>query len=307
LVKKSLTGNYGNYINSPKMINDSHRKRINMSSKNFASLEKAIDILDLFNIGSIDYSAKEISAKLFLPLSTTYKYLEVLSNRQLLSKNTITKKYRLGPMVFRLGRAFTENIDFLEIAKPRLKSLAKSSSETVMITLIDGWDATCLDKIEPQRLIRLSIERGRRLPLHAGASSRILLAFQSDEFIEKYIRTQSLKPLTKNTIINPNRLRRELKTVREKGVAISDSEVDSSAKAISAPIFDADEMLVAGLTVAGPSERINDELMTSLIEQVRQVARSISYDLGFTEENLKKEGDRVLHKRRKSKVSLKSN
>lgn len=252
-----------------------------MTSKSFASVEKVLNILGLYDLETPEFSAQEICTRLSMPLSSTHKYLDILLRRRLLSRNTATKKYRLGPMVFRLGQVFSKTFDFLDLAKPHLESLAEDSSETVLLTIVEGWEATCVDKVEPQRLIKFSLELGRRLPLHAGASSRILLAFQEEPFIEEYIRTQRLELLSDNTITEPDRLGFELARIREQGFAVSDSEVDSGAKAVSAPIFDAKGMLTAGLTIAGPSERMDEAKTVHLVSAAKRTAQEISRALGF--------------------------
>ena len=130
-------------------------------------------------------------------------------------------------------------------------------------------------------MIRLGFERGRRLPLHAGASSKILLAFQNDEFMSDYVEQKGMENMTKNTFSDPNSLFAEMKYIREKGYALSDSEVDDGAKAVAAPIFDHDERLAAGLTIVGPTDRILFENRDKLIGMVTEIAQRISSEIGF--------------------------
>ncbi len=252
-----------------------------MKTKTFASLEKALDILALFDLGRTSFSAQEISDRLHIPLSTTYKYVDVLLKRGLLAKKPGSKSIGLGFTIFRLGSIFSAGFDQIDVAIPHMQSLLEKSGETIILTSIEGWNAICLERFEPQRLIKLSLERGRRLPLHAGASSKVLLAYQNSTFIDRYVKHQGLQRLTRNTITTLSKLRIELKRARENGYITSESEVDEGAAAIAAPIFDHMGQLVAGLSIAGPSERLHARSLIKIIAMVKAKALCVSKDLGY--------------------------
>lgn len=196
-------------------------------------------------------------------------------------RNQETKNYELGFIFFKLGNIVSLRMKLAEIVSPHMKSMSYQSGETVLLTVISGWEVICLDKVEAQRLIRLSLERGSSLPLHAGASSKILLAYQKKPFIDSLLRNTVLTKFTKNTITDPVQLKRELKTIRAQGFCLSDQEVDWGAKAIAAPIFDHKGEVVAGLTIAGPRERINGKKHDQLIAMVKDFAQKASHDLGY--------------------------
>jgi DNA-binding IclR family transcriptional regulator len=249
--------------------------------KSFASLEKAIDILNYFYSENQAFSAQEISGRLSIPLSTTYKYLDVLLKKGFLSKDPDTKKFFLGLTIFKMGNLVAAKIKPIDVAMRHMNDLASLSGETVTLTMVLGWDSLCVEKIESHRRIKLSVARGDTLPLHAGGSSKILLAYQEEAFVDAMIKNVALVALTENTITDPVRLKNELKLIRERGYAFSDSEVDHGATSAAAPIFDAKGRLVAGISVAGPGERINAEKARNLIEMVKESAAKISSDLGY--------------------------
>jgi DNA-binding IclR family transcriptional regulator len=94
------------------------------------------------------------------------------------------------------------------------------------------------------------------------------------------IQNVGLVALTENTITDPVRLKNELKLIRSRGFAYSDSEVDYGARAAAAPVFDSKGRMAAGITVAGPRDRINDEKVKQLINMVTECSAKISCDLG---------------------------
>jgi DNA-binding IclR family transcriptional regulator len=247
----------------------------------FASIEKVIDVLSLFNSERHEFSANEISQSLGMPISTTYKYLEILIKKGFLTKDAYTKKFSLGLTIFKMGNLVAAKIKPIEVALRHMNDLANLSGETVTLTMIHGWESLCVEKIESPRRIKLSVATGDTLPLHAGGSSKILLAYQDDAFVDAMIKNVGLVALTENTITDPDRLINELKQIRNQGFAYSDSEVDYGARSAAAPVFDSKGRLAAGIAVAGPRDRINDETAQNLIQSVIESAGKISSDLGY--------------------------
>jgi len=249
--------------------------------KAFTSLEKAIDIISLFDSEHQDFSAHDISQKLKLPLSTTYKYLDVLLKRDFLSKDKDAKKFSLGLMFFKLGNLASAKIKPVDVARPHMQTLSKISGETVTLTVVKGWESLCVEKIETPKKIQLVVERGSSIPLHAGSSQTILLAYQDESFIEAMIEKRNLTKIGDNTLTEPDRLREELASIRKQGYAFSDSAVEPGAAAIAAPIFDNEGRIAAGLSVVGPRDRIRGEHFMELVDMVKEGAGKISYDLGW--------------------------
>ena len=251
--------------------------------KPITSLEKGLDILCSFDFAHGDLSAQTISERLKLPLSTTYRYIQTLEKKGFLTKNAGANKYKLGLMLLQLGNIVASQMKMVDIVMPHMKALALLSGETVLLNVAQGWESVCIEKIDTPKLMKVSHELGSSLPLHAGASSKILLASQEDSFIDSMLQNAVLARFTENTITDPVLLKEEMNAIREQGFAFSDREVDSGARAIAAPIFDFRGKVVAGITVAGPSERIDDENKFRLIQVVKDAAKGASSDLAYSE------------------------
>jgi len=245
-----------------------------------SSLDKGLDILCCFDFEKKAQSAQSISERLNIPLSTTYRYLMTLGKRGFLVRDSGTKAFKIGFMLFKLGNIVSSQMKLVDIVLPHMKSLSSDSGETVLLTVINGREAMCLEKVETNKMIKLSLERGLCLPLHAGASSKILLAYQKESFINSMLKNTALARFTKNTITDATLLKKELKRIRKQGFAFSDQEADLGAKAIGAPIFNHKGELVAGLSIAGPKERITNKNIPKLIRLVQGAAEKASHDLG---------------------------
>jgi IclR family KDG regulon transcriptional repressor len=245
------------------------------------SLHKALDILCCFDFNQEALSAQEISERLNIPLSTTYRYLAILLERGFLARTPDTKKYELGLMLFQLGNIVSSKIKFVDIVMPHMISLSYLTGETVFLSVLNRSKAVCIEKIETNKLIKMSIERGASFPLYAASSGKLLLAHQDGYFIDSIIQKVLFTKFTDYTITDPILLKKELKDIREQGFAISDQEAELGAKSISAPIIDHKGKVIAALSIAGPSERIKSENIPPLIQMVKDAAKKASYDLTY--------------------------
>jgi IclR family transcriptional regulator, KDG regulon repressor len=243
------------------------------------SLARGLKLLECYDEKHESFNAQAFADRLELPISTVYRYLDILSEHKFLHKNPLSKKYHLGISIHRLGRLLGDESALVRVAQPFMEKLAQDSTETVFLTVLANGESVCIKTIESRQRIRLSIEEGTHQPLHAGASSRILLAYQTEAFIKKWIAANRLPRITEATICDEAEMLRVLKTTNKEGYTVSDSEVDEGSLAIAAPILDSNGKLVAGLSVAGPKTRLTSALIPNLIKAVVQTARDIGEEL----------------------------
>ncbi len=123
---------------------------------------------------------------------------------------------------------------------------------------------------------------GNRSPLYAGASSKCLLAFSPQDFIEDYLKGAELIPLTANTIADINRLGSEIAVTKKQGYAISLGERTSGLGSLSAPILNHRDMIVAALSLAIPEIRFRDPVHRDVcLQALLRTAKKISEITGY--------------------------
>jgi DNA-binding IclR family transcriptional regulator len=163
-----------------------------------------------------------------------------------------------------------------------MKELSHLTKETVLFTAVDGTKGIVLDRVESEEPIRYSLfQPGASVPLHCGASSKILMAYLPEEEWDLIIVKEGLKRYTPNTITNVNQLKAHLREIRKRGYAFSDQEVDKDVRAIAAPILNELGGLVGGLSVVGPAYRINKKKIGFFGKLVIQYAQKISKQLEY--------------------------
>jgi IclR family KDG regulon transcriptional repressor len=241
------------------------------------SLAHGLDILSLYDSSRSVFAVSEISKKLKFSQSKTYRLVRTLVQYGLLQEDHGTAKYSLGLNVLRLCLLAQQQFNISTIARPFMKELCTITKETVLLTAVNGTKGIVLERVESEEAIRYSLfQPGATIPLHAGASSKILMAYLPEEEWDYIIKAEGLKRYTPNTIIQVDKLKAHLREIRRKGYAFSDQEVDKDVRAVAAPILNGLSELVAGLSVAGPVYRINKKQISSCAKLVMQYAQKIS-------------------------------
>jgi DNA-binding IclR family transcriptional regulator len=201
-------------------------------------------------------TVNDISHELDLPLSTTYRYLRDL-RRVRLVEEVGERAYAAGPALLALALGTPLRTQLELHATPALRRLVASTGETAMLCIRVELSALVVAQIESTEPMRLSFTPGTLRPLHAGATARVLLAFEAPAVIDQVL-SQPLESYTEHTIQDPRELRHLLDEIRATGYGVSIGEVDAHATAIAAPVM-LKQRLLCSLSVTGPSARFEPD------------------------------------------------
>ena len=246
------------------------------------SLAHGIEILLLYDSSTPFLTVSEISKRLGYSQSKTYRLIRTFVKYGLIREDNGTARYSLGLNALRLGLLAQQQFNISVIARPLMKELSLLTKETVLLTAVNGTKGIVLERVESEEPIRYSLfQPGASLPLHCGASSKILMAYLREGDWDRIIATEGLKRYTPNTITQVDQLKAHLREIRKRGYAFSDQEVDRDVRAVAAPILNSMGELVAGLSIAGPAYRINKKKISSYGKLVIQYAQRISSYLEY--------------------------
>lgn len=244
------------------------------------SLNRLVDILNCFTESEPALTLTEVSRCIKLPKSTTFRFLEAMASQGLLTLDPYGKGYRLGYVLIHWGMLAQSSINLRNDALPFLRSLVDATGETAILSARYGNVSTWIEMIESRHPVRLAMKIGQPLQLHAGASSKVLIAFLPENEQDQILSEIQLNPLYKNTITNRDQLVTELKTIRERGYATSFEETDSGAMGVAAPVYDHTGHVVGGIGIAAPAVRITPERVPEIASQVVDAGRALSRRLG---------------------------
>ncbi|GID14269.1 IclR family transcriptional regulator [Actinocatenispora rupis] len=249
-----------------------------------SSLRRALSILAYVegHGGGRGVSLSDLADSLSLNKSTILRLSAPLSEAELLTRDAETGRFRLGLGALRLGQAYLSTLDLRTVAAERLRALQRAARETCHLVVYDAPDVVYIDKVENEANVRMGSRVGSRAPMSCTAVGKAILAWVDDAARETAI-AAGLPAVTPHTITDPDRLRTELRRIRERGYAVDDRENEVDVRCVAAPLFDHDDRVVGALSVSGLSSRMTPAAIRELAPRVAATGRQISHELGASD------------------------
>jgi len=214
------------------------------------ALERGLRLLACFTPSQPVWSAPDLARTLALPRSTVFRMLTTLENMGYLQRSGT--EYRLGLSVLRLGFEFLSSMDLTELGQPVIARLCGEIRYPCNIVVRDGRSIVYMAKVTPPTPLTSSVRVGTRLPAHATALGRVLLADLSLSELRTLYPEEHLEahtPKTPRTVLDLFNL---VEADRERGHVFSEGFYESSICTIAAPVRDHSGRVVAGPGAAGP-------------------------------------------------------
>ena len=249
------------------------------SNRHIEAVLKALDILDCF-VDEDSLTLKQITERTGLVRSRTMRITGTLISRGYLNFDTELGLYALGSRLMALGDSFKKNNNLIDIVRPVLKHLVKRTEESATFAIKEAGKRVVLAREEGTHAIRYTIEEGQRMPLHAGAGGKVLLAFGPKDELDEFLAERKLKQVTSDTITDPKLLKEDLSKIRKKGFSISRNEGTPGAQAVAAPVFNFSNQLVGVLSVSGPIDRFKGKNIENILKCVLEASNLLSKTFG---------------------------
>jgi IclR family acetate operon transcriptional repressor len=245
-------------------------------------LERTFAVLALFTSERREWTTTQIGRECGLPVPTTHRILSALQRHRFVVRDEVTKRFRLGPAALALGRKAEASTDLRTVALPVLQRLRAQTGETTLLTVPseNRLRAVCLERVESLQSLRLSVEPGRYVPLHAGAQQKAILAYLPEADIER-LASAPLEKLCKATIDDPARLAAELATIRRKGWASSFEETNVGVWGIAMALLDELGHAVASVGIAGPRARLQRSSISTWLDILHTGVEEIAGQVGL--------------------------
>jgi DNA-binding IclR family transcriptional regulator len=215
--------------------------------------------------------ADELGVALEMPVSTVYRYLRTLGEFGFVDRRD--GRYHVGPRLLIGSQANVSTEQLIRVADPVMQAITEASGETAVLTRRIGLSAVCLHQVESHRGLRVALEVGAALPLHAGAVARVLLADAPEEVLSALLE-QGLEPVTAETP-DAEALPALLEDTRRDGFAVSEGELVAGSVALAVPIRRPDG-IVGAIGVLGPADRCDAAWRRRVLRHLRMAAGTVA-------------------------------
>jgi IclR family pca regulon transcriptional regulator len=242
-------------------------------------LAKGLEVLRTFSRQRPHMTLSEVAAQAGLPAATARRCLNTLEELGYVARRG--RQFLLRPAVLEIGAAYLDSMEIRAVTRTKLEELALASRGSAAMAVLSGdgvvFVARASTRTEP---LRIEAQVGTRMPVHATALGKVLLAGLSPEQLAAFFERNNLPRYTDRTITDRRQLQQQLDTVAAEGYATADSEVTDGVCSIAVPVHDGSRRVVAAVnTTVHRSEASGGALVTKFLAGLRATAEAISAEV----------------------------
>ncbi len=247
------------------------------------TVDKAIDILEIFLQKDGGLSLTEISKAACLNTATVYRLVTTYAKRGYLSQSCKKGTYSLGLKMLDYNYAIRRNLKYVDFAYLSLSKISKEYNVSTFLAILDHDMLLIIEEIGTSGNLRINSPVGKRLPLYCTACGKVLLAALSEEERKAYYQRISLQSYTYSSITDIPQLEKELAKIKAEGLAYHKEEYRQGVWVAAAPIFNGSGAAIAAAAIIIPISYMgvdSVELYTTAIKgctgEISQIVSRIS-------------------------------
>ncbi|NYZ11347.1 IclR family transcriptional regulator [Azospirillum sp. RWY-5-1] len=242
-----------------------------------AAADRMLSVLEEVATAGRPVAVRDVAEALELPKPTAHRLVNTLLERGLLARSIDRRAVTVGPKLTQLALAILRSSVVQAPVRSVLRGVSSQLGETTNIGVLEGNEVVYLDRVEAEHWpLRLQFGVGSRVPLYCTAMGKLFTANLPEAQRERVISATRFLKLTNNTIMDADRLREELATIRAQGYAVDDEEFIIGVFCIAVPVRDARGRVIAGLAVQGPQARLPRERVGECLPVLREAAEQLT-------------------------------
>jgi len=243
-----------------------------------SGIDRALQVMDILTERQTPMSAYELARSVGAPVSTIYRIVDELVERDMLSR-TRSGQVWLGPRLMRYGLVYRSHIDMFAEAKSEMQALSKRTGETVQVCARDDDMMVVIAMAVGEGHFRVTSDVGTRVPLNWTASGRLLLGHLPDQERLAAFARCARPSVTGIAETDPAVLAKQSRDDFIRRLALQMGSSEYSVACIAAPIRDASGACVSTLSIVLPEQRVAQRL-DELTVEVQQAAEYVERALG---------------------------
>ncbi|MGI8392465.1 IclR family transcriptional regulator [Leucobacter sp. W1038] len=237
---------------------------------------RALSVLDTFDGAHRALSVSEIARRAGMPVATAHRLVGELCRWGAL-ESTPTQHYVVGRRLWEIALLSPRRSNIIELASPHMQDVLYETQSVVNLFVLDGTEAVLVTRISGTNVGDPLRQVGERLPLHASAAGKVLLAYGSDALRES-LRRSGLRAFTPHTIDSHEQLAAELVQVRRAGYAVTNEELGVNNFGIAVPVVEHGVTRLALGVVTKEAPRNIGIIVPVLRLAARAIARKVEAD-----------------------------
>lgn len=241
------------------------------------AIEKTLEILVSFADNERELGTVELGELTSLHKATVSRILATLLDYGMVSQNRETKKYRLGPLAYRLGASQSSQSlrSFAALSQTFVDELRDALGEMISLEVWTGNKTVVCYLAESKSSAFPRMAPSDVLQLHAPAGAKAILAYVNDEQLERLLPKEFFL-YTRNTIKTKGELLARLRVFNKQGYSVDNEELHEGVYAIGVPIFDHLSRPTAAISAVIPVLGVCPQREAEIVVALKRTSRLIS-------------------------------
>lgn len=240
---------------------------------------KALDVLDQVANFERPVRFSELLDASPFPKATLYRFLQTLTNQNMLQFDPEMQTYSLGVRLVRLAHAAWTQSSLAPIAKSHIEALSRAVGDTVHLAQMDNAQVLYVDKQNAVNPLPMYSQAGKVGPAYCTGVGKAMMAYMEAEELDKVLAQQSYHKFTDATHTSPESIRAELADIRANGYGFDREEHEPGIICVAMPILSKRGRVLGALSVTSSTTRTNLAALEKLVPQIKATANSISEDM----------------------------
>ncbi len=241
-----------------------------------SALEKAIAVLSVVTRAERPMGFSELAAELELSRQAVHRIASQMESLGLVRRVPGREGIVVGPGIVELGLNALQSSARMAEVRVILRDLVSSVGETCNIGVLDRDEVVYVERVECDWPLRLQYGAGSRVPIHASAIGKLLMAHLPARTRRRILSAGPLAQLTPSTLSNPDILETQFKVIRKQGYAVNDQENVIGLMGLAVPILDQESRVAAAVSVQAPVARMDAIKAVSHVPRFQDAARRLS-------------------------------
>ena len=239
------------------------------------SVDRTFQILEAVADEGGQTSLSRLAETTALPMPTIHRLMRTLAQLGYVRQDS-SRQYSLGPRLIRLGEAATAGLG--RWARPHMAPVADKVGESVNLAVLDHDQVLYIgQEMAHRNSMRIFTEVGRRVPVHATAVGKAMLADFDPATVRDLLLRTGMRRFTNHTLTAPEDFAKALEDVRRLGYAVDEGEQEVGVRCVAVAVHDAPQPMA--LSISAPSARLDDETLLRAVPLLRNAADAVSASL----------------------------
>lgn len=238
-----------------------------------SALARGLEVIRLFSEEQPKLSTSEVASHTGLSRAAARRFLLTLVELGYLRSEG--DSFEPLPRLLELGYTYLSTWRFPDLVLPYLHAVVDRLHENCSFAVLDEGDVVYLARAEARRIVQsITVSVGTRIPASVSSLGRAILAYQSEEEIDAFLKRNPLRAVTAHTVTDPILFRERLAGIREKGWTLLSGEFEEGLLSMAVPVLGPDGRPIGAVNVGAPSSRANAQQMETDFLPILQEAAS---------------------------------